>query len=455
MKKILLVEDDDSFRGILKNTLAKNYEVVEATNGKMAREIHESSADISLIISDVQMPQSNGIELLEWVKKNKPVPFIMMTGFTTAIETKRAHEMGADEFLPKPFNEAELQEKITKFLGEEPKKPESKLPPVDMDLEFCKIPIEDFIAEKEMEYEIFIRISKFKYIKIAHTGGKLSQDKIKAFREKSVTHMYIRQQDFAKLVGFTLLVSKAVSASGQVNAVKKMRFLQYTGEMIMQQAYVAGTDEALFRNAKDFLTTSLDVLTEDEETFTLLNLLSNHTDYLYAHSLGVSTFSVLIAKQLGWHSPQTLFKLAFAGLFHDIGKKEIPPEILAKSRSTLTQQERALLESHTTRGMEILQSLKTAPSEVIQVAYEHHEDVLGQGFPQALNKLKIHPFSLVVSVANIFCEFALRSPQNPAPRTAPAAIQAMQSYKLASLDPKAFEALMKVVQGIKDTHDSI
>lgn len=451
MKKILLVEDDESFRSILKNTLSKKYQVIEATNGKVAREIHAATSDIHLIISDVQMPFMTGVELLEWVKTDKPVPFILMTGFSHILETQKAHEIGADDFVPKPFKEEELLEKIAKILGEEIRPPvEEKLATTDMDKEFCKIPIEDFIAEKEMDYGIYIRISKTKYIKIAHKGGKLSEDKIHAFREKSVTHLYIRQEDFSKLVGFTLLVSKAVSASGQVENAKKIRFMQYTGEMIIQQAYVAGTDETLFRNAKEFLNTSLDLLTEDDETFTLLTMLSNHTDYLYAHSLGVAMFSVMIAKQLGWQSPQTLFKLAFAGLFHDIGKKEIPPDILAKPRTTLTQQERALLESHTTRGMEILQALKTAPSEVIRVSYEHHEDVLGQGFPQGLNKLKIHPFSLIVAVANAFCEYTIRSPQNTAPRDAPSAIQAMQTYKLASLDPQAFNALIKVTHGMKE-----
>jgi len=450
MKNILLVEDDDSFRGILKKTLSEIYHVMEATNGKLARELLETTADIHLIISDVQMPHYSGVELLEWVKKNKPIPFILMTGFSHILETQKAHEIGADDFLPKPFKEEDLLEKLSKILGEEPRKIDEKPPVTDMDREFCKIPIEDFVAEKEMDYGIYIRISKTKYIKISHKGGKLSEEKIQAFREKSVTHLYIRQEDFSKLVGFTLLVSKAVSASGKVDNTKKMRFMQYTGEMIVQQAYVAGTDEALFRNAKDFLTTSLDILTEDEETFTLLSLLSNHTDYLYAHSLGVAMFSVMMAKQLGWQSPQTLFKLAFAGLFHDIGKKEIPPEILAKTRTMLTQQERTLLESHTTRGMEILQSLKTAPSEVIQVAYEHHEDVLGQGFPQGLGKLKLHPYSLIVSVANIFCEHTIPSPQNPTPRTATEAIQAMQTYKLASLDAQSFEALKKIAHYIKD-----
>jgi putative nucleotidyltransferase with HDIG domain len=443
-KKILIVEDEEFFRTALKNILSKTFDVVEAPNGKVARELLQTLDGISLVLSDIQMPYLSGVDLLEWVKKNKPVPFILMTGFAHILETQNAAELGADDFLAKPFKEAELIEKIRALIPTEAAR-ELKLERKDTDREFCKIPIEDFIAEKEIDYGIYIRISSTRYIKIAHKGGKISNDKILAFRDKGISHLFIRQEDFSKLVGFTLLVSKAVSSSGQVDKAKKVRFMQYTGEMILQQAYVSGTDEALFRNAKEFLTTSLDMLTADDETYSLLSLLSSHTDHLYAHSLGVSIFSVMIAKQLGWQSPQTLFKLAFAGLFHDIGKKEISIEILNKSRSALTQQERAQLESHTTRGLEILQSLKTAPTEVIQVAYEHHEDILGQGFPQGLEKARIHPFSLVVAVANTFCEYTIPSPQFPSPRSAPEALHAMRTFKLASLDPAAFQALTKVI----------
>ncbi|MGZ3743280.1 MAG: HD domain-containing phosphohydrolase [Pseudobdellovibrionaceae bacterium] len=446
MKKILLVEDDHYFRASLKDFLSEQYEILEAPNGKVARDIHSAINDISLILSDVQMPYLTGIDLLEWVKKNKPIPFILMTGFSHLLDTQQAFELGADDFLAKPFKQQELISKINKALGEEePKEKVVPPPPLDLDKEFCKIPLEDFVAEKEMDYGVYIRISKFKYIKISHKGGKLSDEKIQAFRDKLVTHLYIRQEDFAKLVGFTLMVSKAVSKSSQIENTKKIHFLQYTGELIMQQAYVAGTDESLFNNAKDFLTNSLDILTQDEKTFTMLTLLSNHTDYLYSHCLGVSIFSMMIAKQLGWESSQNLFKLSFAGLFHDIGKKEIPTDILIRDRCTLTQQERKLLESHTTRGREILQSIKTAPSEVIQVCYEHHEDILGQGFPQGLAKNKIHPFTLIVSVADIFCEYTIRSPHQPAPYSAQAAIQKIKTFKEASLDPAPLKALMKIV----------
>lgn len=307
MKRILLVEDNETFRAALKSILNKRYDVMEAGDGRQAREMI-SSFPIDLVISDIQMPHFDGVELLEWIKANHPTPVILMTGFSHILETKKAHELGADDFLAKPFKEEELKEKISRILKEEqPQAPVAA--PGDLDKEFCKIPIEDFISEKQADYAVFIRMPNAKYIKIAHQGGKLPPEKVASFKEKGVNHLYIRQEDFGRLVGFTTMISKAVATSSQVNKEKKVRFMHYTGELIAQQAFVRGTDEALFRNAKDFLTTSLDLMTEEEENFALLGLLSGHTDFLYAHALGVSVFSVMIARQMGWKSPQTLFKI--------------------------------------------------------------------------------------------------------------------------------------------------
>lgn len=445
-KKILIVEDDDFFRSAVKSILSKTYEVLEANDGKVAKTLLMMSS-FDLIISDIQMPHFNGVDLLTWVKSEKKnIPIILMTGFAQILETRKAHELGADDFLAKPFKEEELLEKVRKIFKEDlvTDLPENSTP-ANLDEQFCNVPIEDFLTEKQADYPIFIRVSASKYIKIAHQGGKLPESKVASFKEKGVTHLFVRREDFAKLVNFTTVLSKVVSTSEQVNKAKKSRFMKYTGELIMQQAFVQGTDEAIFKNAKDFLNISIDVLTEDQETFELLNLLSTHTDYLYTHSLAVSMFSVIIARNLGWQSPQTLFKISFAGLFHDIGKKEIPRELLEKPRSLLSQQERTLLETHTTRGKEILESLRTAPSEVIHAAYEHHEDNLGQGYPQRLPRSRIHPVSLVVNVADIFCNYTIKNPQNHYPIGAAEAIVMMKKFKEPAMDDQTFEALIKAV----------
>jgi uncharacterized domain HDIG len=445
-KRILIVEDDDYFRGAIKAILTPEYDVTEANNGKMAQELIAMSSP-DLVLSDIQMPHMNGVDLLKWIKNNKAIPVILMTGFSQIIETQKAHELGADDFLPKPFQEEELKEKLGRLLGL--LKSEAPQAPIDLDSQFCKLPLEDFIASRDSDYPVYIRISESKYIKIAHQGGKLPPEKINLLKEKGLLYLYVRQEDFAKVVGFTIQFSRAVSNSDRLQYSKKLRFMKYTGELIVQQAFVAGTDEVLFKNAKDFLTTSVGLLSEDNDTFSLLDQMSQHTDYLYAHSLGVSLISLMIAKQMGWQAPQTLFKISFAGLFHDIGKKEIPKEVLEKSRASLTAEERKLVESHAFRSKEILESLRTAPPEVIQSAYEHHEDALGQGYPRGIPKTKIHPMALIVAVADTFCNYTIANPQHKIPLKAADAFELMNKQKKDLLDPVSFAALGRVITETK------
>ena len=115
MHKILVVEDDVFFRDTICSVLRDNYDVIQAPNGKSACEILLIQ-EVDLVLSDVQMPGFSGIELLEWTKKNKPIPFIMMTGFSTLLETKSAFEMGAQGFIAKPFKISELLENLDAIL---------------------------------------------------------------------------------------------------------------------------------------------------------------------------------------------------------------------------------------------------------------------------------------------------------------------------------------------------
>jgi putative nucleotidyltransferase with HDIG domain len=442
VKKILVVEDDDVFRGLVVKTLKKlKHELFEASNGKDAKELLLLEK-IDLVISDIQMPHVSGLDLLNWIKTERPIPVILMTGFSKALETREAHEVGADDFLAKPFREAQLFELVTKYLGE---KIEPPAPPVDLDPEFCRVSIADFISEKATEYNIFIRISNTKYIKIAHSGGKISDERIKAYQDKGIQHVYVKREDFSKIVGFNLGIARVVGHADHISQAKKLTFMKHAGNLILENVFVNGVDKGSVQYAKDFIETSMGVMTDDPELFGVLDILSNHADFVYAHSLGVSAFAVMIGRELGWHSAPVLFRLSMGGLFHDIGKKEIEKQLLEKPRVQLTQQERGKIESHPTRGKEILQSMKTVPSEVIAIVYEHHEDALGQGFPRGIGPLEIHPLAKVVHVANIFCEYAVKYRADMQPISPLEAIAMMEGTNEKRFDKAAFGALKKLI----------
>ncbi|MES2744649.1 MAG: response regulator [Bdellovibrionota bacterium] len=107
-KKILIVDDSEAIRQQVNFTLAKGgYEIIEAEDGRDAMEKMRSNDDISLIISDVNMPVMTGLEMLEAMKAEgsfPSVPIIMLTTVGITALIGRAKKAGANGWLVKPFN---------------------------------------------------------------------------------------------------------------------------------------------------------------------------------------------------------------------------------------------------------------------------------------------------------------------------------------------------------------
>ena len=103
-KKILVVDDEPAIRELLSSFLEiMDYEVESALNGKDAIEIIEKN-NFSIIISDVKMPDINGIDLLKKVKEfNKKIEVILITGFPNNEDREQALKLGAYAYIPKPF----------------------------------------------------------------------------------------------------------------------------------------------------------------------------------------------------------------------------------------------------------------------------------------------------------------------------------------------------------------
>lgn len=119
----------------------------------------------------------------------------------------------------------------------------------------------------------------------------------------------------------------------------------------------------------------------------------------YCHSVNVAMLSLLLGKQVGLDEP-TLAALVEAALLHDVGKTQIPLDIVRKP-GALDKSERRMIEAHTTLGAEILIQTEGLHPLTPTVALEHHRGVKGTGYPD-LGEAIPHPMSQIVSVADIY-----------------------------------------------------
>ncbi len=118
MKTIMLVDDSTSIRNLLKNSLIGTYAVLEAEHGKDAL-AKLDGAKVDLFLLDVNMPEMDGIELLEEIKKlsaYKDTPVLMLTTETKEELRTKGRELGASGWIVKPCETDKLLAAIQKVL---------------------------------------------------------------------------------------------------------------------------------------------------------------------------------------------------------------------------------------------------------------------------------------------------------------------------------------------------
>lgn len=114
MRKILIVDDDQKTRVLLKAYLEKNqYEVRLAHNGEaFLAEFQRYSEELSLLILDVMLPDTDGFALCKAVRRKSDVPIIMLTASSDETDRVVGLELGADDYIAKPYSPRELLARI-------------------------------------------------------------------------------------------------------------------------------------------------------------------------------------------------------------------------------------------------------------------------------------------------------------------------------------------------------
>ncbi len=115
--KILVADDESRMRKLIKDYLVReDYEVVEAENGEQALDIFYMDSDISLIILDVMMPKVDGFAVLKEIRETSSIPVLMLTAKGEENDVLNGFELGADEYINKPFSPKILMARVNAVL---------------------------------------------------------------------------------------------------------------------------------------------------------------------------------------------------------------------------------------------------------------------------------------------------------------------------------------------------
>jgi HD-GYP domain-containing protein (c-di-GMP phosphodiesterase class II) len=137
--------------------------------------------------------------------------------------------------------------------------------------------------------------------------------------------------------------------------------------------------------------------------------------YLFEHAVNVSILSTIIGFAKQYPEPQ-LYDLAISSMLYDVGMLLLPEDLLTK-KSRLSEDERLLVEAHTTEGYRMLADRPDIPTVAAICALQHHERYDGSGYPSGLAGGSIHEYAQIIAIADLYDALVSmrhhRSPHTP------------------------------------------
>jgi HD-GYP domain-containing protein (c-di-GMP phosphodiesterase class II) len=183
----------------------------------------------------------------------------------------------------------------------------------------------------------------------------------------------------------------------------RKQYSQVLGSIKEVSRKLSSNQNVGMRNSIRLVQKMVDIITEDESLFSILGTLRLYDDYTYVHSLNVAILSMCMGKQIGLDHIM-LERLGLCGLFHDLGKVEIPKTILNK-RSRLSDAEFDEIKTHPVHSARLILKLKARQDRKVKILvapFEHHMAYNRSGYPQSRKDWNVSLFGRILAIADVY-----------------------------------------------------
>lgn len=165
------------------------------------------------------------------------------------------------------------------------------------------------------------------------------------------------------------------------------------------------------KRVSNFVRDLIETIIKDPDSIYSLVTLRGYDYYTYTHCVNVGVLASGLGIQMGLDKEE-VFKLGLGAMLHDVGKSEIPHEILNK-QGKLSDTEYMIIQQHVVKGYEILKEHKEIPPESLIAVLQHHEKLSGKGYPFKLKGEEVKLFGRITAIADCYDALTTRRPYKP------------------------------------------
>lgn len=245
-----------------------------------------------------------------------------------------------------------------------------------------------------------------------------------------------------------IIVEKIAPVELDVSREKSAVRMYFAGIYLLKEVFEKQKQRGAFNLnlTKRWMQSIFNHIADDESFIYGLTNIKNYDEYTLNHSINVCILAVALGRRLGL-TREELSDLGISAFLHDLGKLDVPREILDKP-STLTEEEWAVVESHVQRGAEKLIELKSArrlPLRALQVALEHHLKADMTGYPRYVRKKTSNLFSKIVKIVDYFDAITTKRAYRTKTLTREDALSAMREKIGEEFDPLLLRVFVNMI----------
>jgi len=301
-------------------------------------------------------------------------------------------------------------------------------------MELFTIHLSSLVPGQPLPVDLFLKVAG-RDVVFKKRGEVLSIHRIEALSRHGITKFWV--PEFHRPL--YLLFLKECSLTRPQPAQEGGHFIKQTALLHVNELFLRPDISPGIELAKDLVGAMVDKVTSDLGTTQRLMQLTQHDFYTFNHSVNVAIYAIAFARRVFGDDKETLLQAGLGGLLHDLGKRNLPWNVINKP-GPLTKQEWSEVKRHPEYGAAALQGIPVG-EEVLRVVHEHHENFDGKGYPDGLMGEKISLLARIVAIADVFDALTTDRSYHQA-LDAEGAVEKMFRMQPGKFDPQIFQSFV-------------
>jgi len=265
---------------------------------------------------------------------------------------------------------------------------------------------------------------------------KETQDKIDKLQLKD---LYVLTKDHPLYEKDTQEYIAKILDDDSISSKLKSEIIHDMATDTINELFSGEISKSKIDRSTELVNDTIQLILNDESAAKAMLGVTSYDYYTYTHCVNVSIYALGFGAHLKLDKNK-LNVLGRAGILHDLGKKNIPNEIVNKN-GRLTDEEFSTMKSHPSLAVEILKELGEKNQLVLDAIEQHHEKLDGSGYPKGLKAQEIHILSQIIAIADIFDALTTKRSYKEALKTFDA-LSIMKNEMTTELNPHLLAEFM-------------